>query len=136
MLEKHLTFVHQHSDNSTFKSCEALPDLNFDQQMLKESIGHNQVILGEILEAVQIQFDKDLASLGNAISEKNLAEIKKAAHSIKGASLNMRFNRMAELSKKIELFLDQDHFKELEKIFSEVILEWKQLQVLLKKMKF
>jgi len=45
----------------------------------------------------------------------------------------MYFNKMAELAIEFELYLDKDHFSELNDLFTELVAEWKQLQALLKK---
>jgi HPt (histidine-containing phosphotransfer) domain-containing protein len=99
--------------------------------MVMESIGNNQLIYEELLEAVQFQFAQDIAILQKALGERNLSDIKKAAHSLKGASLNMWFNKMAELAIEFELYLDKDHFSELDDLFNDLVLEWEQIQTIL-----
>ena len=81
----------------------------------------------------QIQFVQDIAILKKAIEKRNLSDIKKVAHSIKGASLNMYFNKMAALAIEFELYLDKDHFNELNDLYNEVVTEWEQIEVILKK---
>ena len=132
ILRKHLTNFNQPPNHSTkvFSQEKALP--HFDQIKLMESIGNSRVIAGELLEVVPGQFNHEIASLRKAIGNRDLSEIKMIAHSIKGASLNMWFNQMAELSNEIELYLDQDHFEELEKIADELVLEWDLIQILIK----
>ena len=132
ILEKYL-----HSQNNISKIKERTPDnsgnIHFDRMMVLESIGNSQEILDELLEAAQIQFAQDIALLGKAIEEQNLPDIKMIAHSIKGASLNMYFNKIAELAIEFELYLDKDHFSELNDLFAALVVEWKHLQALLNK---
>ncbi len=132
ILVKHLTNFNQQTNHSikVLSQEKVLP--HFDQIKLMESIGNSRVIAGELLEVVPEQFNQEIASLRKAIGNRDLSEIKMVAHSIKGASLNMWFNQMAELSNEIELYLDQDHFAELEKIADELVLEWDLIQILIK----
>lgn len=132
ILGKHLTFFNQHRDNSLEMINQSAAQLHFDQQKLMESIGNSRVILAELLEVVPLQFANDIASLHNAINERKLADVKSAAYAIKGTSLNMWFNKMAELAKEIEALTDQNHLKELEEINKELVLEWELIKLLLK----
>ena len=110
------------------------PDnIHFDRMMVIESLGNNESVIRELQEAAQIQFVQDIAILKKAIEKRNLSDIKKVAHSIKGASLNMYFNKMAALAIEFELYLDKDHFNELNDLYNEVVTEWEQIEVILKK---
>ncbi len=129
------TYLHTHQEISNFnlKTSEHSGNIHFDRIMVLESIGNSEVILEELLEAAQIQFTQDIALLRKAIEERNLSNVKLIAHSVKGASLNMYFNKMAELAIEFELYLDKDHFSELSDLFAELVVEWKHLQALLRK---
>ena len=132
LLEKYLTiFYHQH-EIAGERVIENNGDLHFCRTMLMDSIGNSQSILDELLEAAKPQFSRDLELLGKAIRNRNLQDIKMLAHSIKGASLNMWLNKMAELAIEFELYLDKDHFNELENLFRELESEWGTVQVYLK----
>jgi CheY-like chemotaxis protein/HPt (histidine-containing phosphotransfer) domain-containing protein len=132
ILGKHLTFFNQRRDNSSELFNPGTAQLHFDQQKLMESIGNSRVILAELLDVVPLQFANDIASLHNAINERKLAEVKSAAYSIKGTSLNMWFNKMADLAREIESLTDQNHLNELEEINKELVLEWELIKLLLK----
>ena len=132
ILEKYL---HTHKEISNFKgrTSENSGNIHFDRMMVLESIGNSEIIFEELMEAAQVQFAHDIALLREAIKERNLSNVKMIAHSIKGASLNMYFNKMAELAIEFELNLDKDHFSELNDLFAELVVEWEQLQAILKK---
>ena len=135
MLKKHLTPFYKQSFQSAEKISQYIPDLHFDEIMLMEKIGNDQATLKELLESVPAQFSFDMESLGKAIGKNNLSEIKNSAHSLKGASLNICFNHLAELAKEIELNIEEDKMEKLNVIYSEMVLEWEQIQLLLKNMK-
>jgi CheY-like chemotaxis protein len=135
ILGKHLSSFNQQSGKLKKKERQNIDNLHFDPIMLMESIENNRMILEELIEIVPFQFAKDLTHLRRAIDEQDFAGIQIAAYSIKGSALNMWFTRMAELAKEIDSNSDNDHLTELEKIYEEMVLEWEQLKVLLKKMK-
>ena len=128
------TYLHSRKEISNFKeiTSEHSGNIHFDRMMVLESIGNSEVILEELLEAAQVQFAQDILRLRIAIEEQNLSNIKMLAHSIKGASLNMYFNKMAELAIEFELYLDKGHISELNDLFAELVVEWKHLQALLR----
>lgn len=132
ILSKHLAHFYQQSDKTRKKKSEDIGNIHFDRSMLMESIGDNSTLCSELLEAVQKQFERDLKLLREAISERNLPAIKVVSHSIKGACLNLWFTKMAELAIEFELYLDKDHFSELEELFEAFMLEWVTVQVLIK----
>jgi len=132
ILEKYLKALnyqsHSYAENMQFENV----NLHFDKITLLDNIGNSQAILDELLEVVPIQFAADLSLLKKAIGERNLPDIKRAAHSIKGSSLNMCFTILAELAKNIESAIDDGHHENLEVIFDNMILEWEELQLILK----
>ena len=95
------------------------------------SIGENSELCEELLQAVIVQITKDSELLKKAIADRNLPLIKSVAHSIKGACLNMWFHKMAELAIEFELYLDKDHFIELEELFEALMVEWAQVKLII-----
>ena len=133
ILEKYLNYFSGEATILMGKEIESQGNIHFDRMMVMESIGNSEAIFAELLEAIELQFGQDIELLGKAIDHQNLLEIKMIAHSIKGASLNMWFNKMAELAIEFELYLDKDHFSELDNLYKALILEWEIVQDLLKK---
>ncbi len=131
ILVKHLNHLYQQHDQVKKRNSEKKGNLHFDKSLLMESIGNNQVIFDELLEAIYHQFSHDLEDLEKAIQDRNLFDIKKTAHSIKGASLNMWFSQMAELAIELELNLDKGDVQELDEIYNQLRTEWEYVQKLL-----
>jgi len=131
ILEKHLNLIDRKTDIPADIILTNSDALHFDKAMFMENIGNSQAIYDELLEVVPIQFSADLSLLEKAIGERNLADIKKAAHSIKGSSLNMCFIKLAGLAKEIESDISEDHLEKLDAVYNDLISEWKLLQLVL-----
>ena len=131
ILEKHLNLIDHKTDIPADMIITNNDALHFDKAMFMENIGNSQAIYDDLLQVVPIQFSTDLALLETAITERNLADIKKAAHSIKGSSLNMCFIKLAELAKEIESDISEDHLEKLDTVYNDLISEWKLLQLVL-----
>lgn len=97
---------------------------HFDLDKLMANIGNNQDLFKEMVELVPDQFSNDITLLKSAIVQNNKEGIKKAAHSIKGASLNMCFNRLADLANDLEMNIDLDAPEKVDVKFSALITEW------------
>jgi CheY-like chemotaxis protein len=134
ILEKHLNLIDRKTDIPSDIILTNNDTLHFDKAMFMENIGNSQAIYDELLEVVPIQFSADLSMLETAISERNLSDIKKAAHSIKGSSLNMCFIKLAELAKEIESDINEDRLENLDAVFNDLVSEWKLIQLVLKGM--
>jgi CheY-like chemotaxis protein/HPt (histidine-containing phosphotransfer) domain-containing protein len=134
LLENHLSIINSQSDIPSQMISAVNVNLHFDKTMLMENIGSSQAILDELLEVVPIQFSSDFELLEKSISERNLPDIKKAAHSIKGASLNMCFMQLAELAKGIETAIVVNQTETLELIFKDLISEWEQVKLIINKL--
>lgn len=131
-LKKYLASFYQLTGDSSGKNSQNNPNLHFDKMTLMENIDNNQIVFKELFELVPLQFSRDIISLEKAIVERNIENIKKAAHSIKGASLGMCFNRMSDVAKEIETNITIDDFEKVEALFSDIILEWEQIQQIMK----
>jgi CheY-like chemotaxis protein len=131
ILETHLTSFTEKAGIPSGKTSSTGTILHFDEQMLMENIDNSQIVLNELLDVVPLQFSYDMEALGKAIAEKDLAEIKRATHSIKGASLNMCFIQLAELAKEIELNIERHKMEKLDALFHELVLEWEKIQLII-----
>jgi CheY-like chemotaxis protein len=116
-------FFHQAKDG---KDQFRLDQLNshFDKDSLMENIGQSQHLLEELMTVVAGQFSSDMELLSEAIAVKDLIRIKQLAHSIKGAALNMYFNRLAEIALAIELDFSDDDFDKIAEKYLELTFEW------------
>ena len=133
ILDKYLNYFSRETPTGIANEIETQGNIHFDRIMVLEGIGYSNTIFNELIEAVELQFGQDIDLLGKAIDQRNLPEIKRIAHSIKGASLNMWFNKMAELAIEFELYLDKDYIGELNDLFKELVSEWEVVKDLLKK---
>ena len=131
VLGTHLAQFYKQSAVINKKSITQSVDIHFDREMLMSSIGENSELCEELLQAVIVQITKDSELLKKAIADRNLPLIKSVAHSIKGACLNMWFHKMAELAIEFELYLDKDHFIELEELFEALMVEWAQVKLII-----
>jgi CheY-like chemotaxis protein/HPt (histidine-containing phosphotransfer) domain-containing protein len=128
VLEKYLAKLHPKSDNIPETDSQNTDELHFDRIKLMDSIGDNQLVFTELIKEAPGQFSGDIARLENAIVEKNMENVRRAAHSIKGAALGMCFEPMAGMSKKIEQSVANDDVEKLNFQFNEIAQEWKQVQ--------
>jgi len=134
ILEKYLTPGDPQTETSTVVVNPGNVGQHFDKETFLENIGNSQVIYDELIEVVPEQFAFDFAMLEKAVKEQNLADFKKATHSIKGASLNMCFIQLAEMAKEIELNIDKNPVENLNLAFNDMASEWRQIQLILKVM--
>ena len=105
---------------------------HFDLIGLMQNIGNNQSLLKELIELVPEQFSSDMALLKNAINQNDKDDIKKAAHSIKGASFSMCFNQLAQMAQDMELNIETDTPTTTESKFNALISEWEHIIMVLK----
>lgn len=80
--------------------------------------------MGDLIEVVRSEFPEYLHQLEIAIHENRPENIRKVAHSIKGASLNMCFYQLAPLATSMEQNSHTDPEK-LQQIHYQILLEWK-----------
>jgi len=132
ILEKYLIDGNHQAEIQTVGVSSRNIDLHFDKNTFMENVGNSQSIFNELIEFVPEQFAADFAMLEKAVKEQNLADFKKAVHSIKGASLNMCFIQLAELAKEIELNIDETPVENFNLPFNDMASEWRQIQLILK----
>ncbi|MFZ4520665.1 MAG: PAS domain S-box protein [Bacteroidales bacterium] len=135
ILEKHLASCNKKRRNSLHNIAHQNTNSHFDEAMLMENIANNQVILDELLGVVPFQISYAIESLERAVSENNVAEIRQSAHSVSATSVNMCFKNLAGLAQKIESFPDSTIAGQSGPLVQELILEWEQVQLLLRDMK-
>jgi HPt (histidine-containing phosphotransfer) domain-containing protein len=77
--------------------------MKIDMKGLAERIGLSEEEITELIGLFIESCSEDMEKLGTALEEHNARKVSEAAHSIKGASGNMRLDEIYELSKKIEM---------------------------------
>jgi signal transduction histidine kinase/DNA-binding response OmpR family regulator len=110
--------------------------VHFDRNQLMENINHNQTLFIELIEMTPEQFSGDIALLKNSIYNNDIEKIRKAAHAIKGVSLGMCFNHLAELAKWIELDSEKDTPMKIKARFNELVAEWELIKEIIRKLEF
>jgi len=136
ILEKNLGSFFQTVANSKETVKLDIGDYHFDKTTLMENMGNDQKLLYELFEEVPKQFSLEIKLLGIAIAERKMEDAKRIAHSLKGTSYGMCFNQLAELSKELELSIFDEDFNKLDLLFHQIILEWEQLQIIIKDIEF
>jgi HPt (histidine-containing phosphotransfer) domain-containing protein len=105
---------------------------HFDIGNLMENIGNNKTLLKELIEIVPEQFSNDLAALKKAFDASNREDIKKVAHSIKGAAFSMCFNQLAQITQELEQEVYNNDMDEMIKKYNSLLMEWRHIVMVLK----
>jgi CheY-like chemotaxis protein/HPt (histidine-containing phosphotransfer) domain-containing protein len=105
---------------------------HFDIGNLMENIGNNKTLLKELIEIVPEQFSNDLAALKKAFDTSNREDIKKVAHSIKGAAFSMCFNQLAQITQELEQEVYNNDMDEMIKKYNSLLMEWRHIVMVLK----
>ena len=105
---------------------------HFDLVNLMENIGNNQTLLKELIEMVPEQFFNDFTLLNKAINLNNKEEIKKMAHSIKGAAFSMCFNQLGQMTQEFEQNVINDDINNINAKYNSLMLEWEHILMVLK----
>ncbi len=135
ILEKYLCISAR--DNQILKNDKHQhSEIHFNEDKILQRINNNYPVLKELLDKALIHFSLEIESLKKAIDRRNYEEWIKLAHSIKGSSLNLCFNKLAFLAKKLEDDLNDKNINDSEKTSSEIINEWEFLKILIAKPKY
>lgn len=128
-------YLNQSPLNNQSPQTESNPntDLHFDKTALLQRIENNLTFYQKLLSIAPSQIQNYLASLKESIHNNKKDQIKISAHSIKGISLQMNFNILAEIALKIEEKALEEQPAGLEKLFCELSSEWEKIELLLKK---
>ena len=110
--------------------------VHFDLDQMMENINFNQDLFKELIEMTPEQFSNDISLLKKAVYNNDGEEIRKTAHAIKGVSLGMCFNHLAELATSIELDSEKKSLLKIETKFNELVAEWELLKAIIRKLEF
>lgn len=82
---------------------------HFNKNVFTEKLLGNTALYEELIAYSFIQIPQDIQNLKKYIAEKNIEKIKTSAHKLKGTSLNMCFEILAEIAVKIEDCCENDN---------------------------
>ena len=85
--------------------------------------------LGVFLEYTE---NEDLPGLKTAIDNGDVLAVKKRAHSIKGAALNLQLNEIASMAERIEKNAGSDSLDGAEAIYSDILEQMNTVRMLLR----
>jgi len=100
---------------------------SFNKNELMERLENDQEIFEQILMMGNEQIQSLIDNIAQFIGEKHAENIKKAAHTLKGVALNLAFDRIAIISKEIELNSEQST-DFLEQYLSVLNDEWQKVK--------
>jgi len=114
------------SKNKTEEREELTKIISFDKEELMDKIYNNKSLYQELINVSLEEMPEHINDLTRFIKEKNLVEIKRVAHKIKGSALNMCFKKIARIARLIEenYEKDMDYVLELSKEIEE---EWEKV---------
>jgi len=81
---------------------EQQTDMVFDSNTMLERMGGDTELLGEVIELFMEDSPRMLSSVRDAVSSENAGEVERAAHSLKGALLNMAADAAAAIALQLE----------------------------------
>lgn len=99
------------------------PEPVFNREEFLEQIGEDHAMMSLILEKSRVNLEENISGLLGALDADDHEAIRSHAHAIKGVCLNLCFQRMASLMKKIEQSAPQKDGAS-ESIAMSVRLEW------------
>lgn len=74
----------------------------FDREALLERLGGDSELVDEILQIFRESADELIAAVESAVSDGDLHRVERAAHSLKGALLNIAAEPVAERALRLE----------------------------------
>ncbi|MEI7662919.1 MAG: response regulator, partial [Bacteroidota bacterium] len=126
MLEKHLASFNKQDETSLVNTGTDQDIHHFDKDALLGFLENEQDVFDDLLKEVPGQFTSDIYRLRTALENKNSPEAIKAAHSIRGASLNLFFSTLAKLAEDIELAGAGD-LNKINPMFADLVSEWEKV---------
>ncbi|HOT76960.1 MAG TPA: response regulator, partial [Candidatus Wallbacteria bacterium] len=130
VLEKYLAAGSENICAGKIKT-EASECLSFDADEFMHRVDNDKLLFEKLLEMSLNKFGESMQKLSAGFGRKDALEISQIAHSLKGASLNMCFNRLARLAADLEMVEKLD-IEEAMVIFKEIEFEWKKLKIIIR----
>lgn len=101
---------------------------HFDLTALRERTGVEESVLLVLAKNAANSLSNHLDTLSAALSSQNLEQVKRAAHTIKGVSLNMSFVQLAQMARQMELQSAEAAPERLHSLFNEMKQEVASIQ--------
>nr|HPG59432.1 response regulator [Candidatus Wallbacteria bacterium] len=130
VLEKYLAAGTENISGGKIKA-EAQQCSSFDADEFMHRVDNDKLLFEKLLEMSLNKFAESLAGLADVVERKDAHNISQLAHSLKGASLNMCFNRLARLASELEM-IEKIDIKEAIEIFKEIEFEWKKIKIIVR----
>ena len=100
---------------------------------MSEELGIDREDVTEFLSVfLEYTENEDLPGLKLAIDNKDVPMVKKRAHSIKGAALNLQLTEIASLAERIEKSAGEQNLGDMEAIYSDILELMNNVRVLLR----
>ncbi len=106
---------------------------HFDIENLKSNLGHNQKLIGELITLTLKDYPQYINAVKTSLENKNIDEIKKNSHAIKGSALTIGYKKLGNIA--AELRDNADNPDKLDKISKALFDEWAHLQKILSQYK-
>ncbi len=104
---------------------------HFNKEEFYNRLAVKESLLKKIMNNSKENIPQILNSLEKAINSRDRDQIKRTAHQLKGASLNMSFNILAEMSKNMESRIELNDMESLADIFQDMEQEWNIISAML-----
>jgi len=102
ILEKYVMLVPANISNVPLNDFKKKEYSHFDHNLLLERIDNDSELFNTFLDVAPTQFSNYIDEIETAIVDCNNEDIRRCAHSLKGAALSMCFPYLAELAQDIE----------------------------------
>ncbi|RYD58414.1 MAG: PAS domain S-box protein [Sphingobacteriales bacterium] len=97
--------------------------VHLDLPQLKKQLGDNDELIREFLGMVAMELEDFIPMLNIQIEQKNLPEIKRLSHKIKGVALSAYLKELADIALKLEKSeeFNEEHIRSLQQALSDEI---------------
>jgi histidine phosphotransfer protein HptB len=99
-----------------------------DFKDLASNLGFDEEDFNELIEIFTATSFSDVEKINSGLEENNTANVSQAAHSIKGAAGNLGFQKIASLSKDIEMTAKAGNIQGVKEKVSTIVQELKKIE--------
>ena len=111
-------------NNAGFDSKKASNETHFEYQALLFGLGNDVEVLKKLMHIFYTDMPIKINELEQAYQEKNVLKIKKIAHSIKGISISMRCNKIAEIAEDMMQDAAKEKTENIENLIKNMKVHW------------
>ncbi|RZS93571.1 PAS domain-containing hybrid sensor histidine kinase/response regulator [Aquimarina brevivitae] len=127
----HKFFQQEKKVNDDLQNIADKNEIHFRFSKLTEGIANDMDIAQDLITMFMTNMPTKIDRLVQACHEKDLVDIKALAHSIKGSSLSMYCDILADIAGKIENATKENFSENIEVLISELNNEWEMVKKLL-----